>query len=104
VPDLDYGFKAVAAKGSGAVLYLARSQVVSLTEGMQGGERPPTSENLHTIGIGAQVLRDLGLRKIELVSRRQLPVRGVSGFGIDVVRILDPTSLAEHGDGAWLTH
>ena len=104
VPDLDYGFKAVAAKGSGVVLYLARSQVVGLTEAMVGGERPPTTENLHTIGIGAQVLRDLGLRKIELVSRRQLPVRGVSGFGIDVVRILDPTSLVEHGDGVWLTH
>jgi GTP cyclohydrolase II len=68
------------------------------------GERPPTSENLHTIGIGAQVLRDLGLQKIELVSRRQLPVRGVSGFGIDVVNIVDPRQIIAEESADWVTH
>jgi 3,4-dihydroxy 2-butanone 4-phosphate synthase/GTP cyclohydrolase II len=103
-PDLDLGFQAVTAKGSGVVLYLARENQVSLLDAMVLGERPPTSENLHTIGIGAQVLRDLGLQKIELVSRRQLPVRGVSGFGIDVVNIVDPRQIIAEESADWVTH
>ena len=100
MPDLDFGFKSISKKGSGVVLYLARPNRVALLDAMADGERPPTTENLHTIGIGAQVLRDLGLRQIELVSRRQLPVRGVSGFGIDVVQIVDPREiLQDEGSG-----
>ena len=104
MPDLDLGFQAIAARGSGVLLYLARQNQVALLDAMAQGERPPTAENLHTIGIGAQVLRDLGLSQIELVSRRQLPVRGVSGFGIDVVNIVDPRELLEEAPGEWLTH
>ena len=104
MPDLDLGFQAIAARGSGVLLYLARQNQVALLDAMAQGERPPSAENLHTIGIGAQVLRDLGLSQIELVSRRKLPVRGVSGFGIDVVNIVDPRELLEKAPGEWLTH
>ena len=86
------------------VLYLARPVQVPLLDAMATGEHPPTSENLHTIGIGAQVLRDLGLSQIELVSRRQLPVRGVSGFGIDVVRIIDPRQPQSVSEVSQVTH
>ena len=103
-PDLDFGFRSICEKGSGVVLYLARPNQVNLLDAMVDGERPPTTENLHTIGIGAQVLRDLGLNQIELVSRRQLPVRGVSGFGIDVVQIVDPRQILAENSSEWLTH
>ena len=102
--DLDLGFRSILEKGSGVVLYLARPVQVPLLDAMATGEQPPTSENLHTIGIGAQVLRDLGLSQIELVSRRQLPVRGVSGFGIDVVRIIDPRQPQSVSEVSQVTH
>jgi 3,4-dihydroxy 2-butanone 4-phosphate synthase/GTP cyclohydrolase II len=104
VPDLDYGFQAISVSGSGVVLYVARAAQVSLTEAMANGERPGSTENLHTIGIGAQVLRDLGLQRIELISRRQLPVRGISGFGIDVVNIIDPRTLLAEQRSDRMTH
>jgi 3,4-dihydroxy 2-butanone 4-phosphate synthase/GTP cyclohydrolase II len=107
VADLDLGFEALLSYGSGVLLYIARPTSVGLAKAFADGERPPNAENLHTIGIGAQVLRSLGLSSIRLVSRRPKPVRGVRGFGIEVVEIIDPRRLCEDPDGfrsADLTH
>jgi len=107
VADLDLGFQALLSYGSGGLLYIARPTSVGLAEAFTDGERPPNSENLHTIGIGAQVLRSLGLSSIRLVSRRPKPVRGVRGFGIEVLEIVDPRRLCEDPAGfrsADLTH
>jgi 3,4-dihydroxy 2-butanone 4-phosphate synthase/GTP cyclohydrolase II len=107
VADLDLGFQALLSYGSGVLLYIARPTSVGLAKAFTDGERPPNSENLHTIGIGAQVLRSLGLSSIRLVSRRPKPVRGVRGFGIEVLEIVDPRRLCEDPDGfrsADLTH
>jgi 3,4-dihydroxy 2-butanone 4-phosphate synthase/GTP cyclohydrolase II len=38
----------------------------------------------HQVGIGAQILRDLGLQKIELLSNSPLRAVGLEGFGLEV--------------------
>jgi 3,4-dihydroxy 2-butanone 4-phosphate synthase/GTP cyclohydrolase II len=44
-----------------------------------------TSEALRDFGLGAQVLADLGLRKIRLMIHTERKIAAIEGFGIEVV-------------------
>jgi 3,4-dihydroxy 2-butanone 4-phosphate synthase/GTP cyclohydrolase II len=50
-------------------------------------ERPPMEQGevLREYGLGAQVLRDLGLRKIRLLTNRPRRIAGLEGYGLEVV-------------------
>jgi len=39
----------------------------------------------HQVGIGAQILRDLNLKRIELLTNSPLKAVGLEGFGIEIV-------------------
>ncbi len=41
--------------------------------------------SLHRVGLGAQILKDLGLETIRLLTNRPRPVVGLDGFGIEIV-------------------
>ncbi len=51
------------------------------------------SRELRTYGIGAQIIRDLGVRRMRVLSA---PTRltGLSGFGLEVVEYIEPTAVA----------
>ena len=36
-------------------------------------------------GIGAQILRDLGIRKLRLISNKKQTRTGIHGYGLDIV-------------------
>lgn len=93
--SLQAAMKKVAKDGSGVVLLLANQMTgSSLLEHLdrQLGER--TRGNLNTgtystVGAGSQILRDLGVRKMRLLSK---PMRfnAISGFDLEVVEYLQP--------------
>ncbi|HKE14286.1 MAG TPA: hypothetical protein VKB80_05465, partial [Kofleriaceae bacterium] len=47
--------------------------------------RGDTSEALRDFGLGAQVLADLGCRRIRLLSNTDRKIVGIEGFGIEVI-------------------
>lgn len=56
------------------------------------GEELParsTSDNLRTYGLGAQILSDLGVRKMRVLSSPKR-MYGISGFGLEVVDYVNP--------------
>ncbi len=54
--------------------------------------RPETGDVLREYGLGAQVLRALGLRKVRLLTNRPRKIAGVEGYGLEVV---DQLSVAD---------
>jgi len=97
-PDLDNALRAIDDAGVGVMLYVMNRSRVRLRDSFdrlvlqQPGTRAPqahgSSEALRDFGLGAQVLSDLGLRKIRLMIYSDRKIAAIEGFGIEVVERL----------------
>jgi len=93
---LDASMRLIAETGRGVLVYLHHGNQDRLrcTEGstnrlqlharnLQRPEGEPKMQ--HQVGIGAQILRDLNLKRIELLTNSPLKAVGLEGFGIEIV-------------------
>lgn len=94
--------RSIAGEGRGVLVYLHHGALgFGLAAGPEGvGSIRPhpqldaaqdagsNSRLQHRVGIGAQVLKDLGVRKIRLLTNRPRRVAGLEGFGIEIVEQL----------------
>jgi len=72
----------IAEEGEGVLVYLHQSGTGSRHHYMPGeGNAPPQHES----GIGAQILADLGLTTIRLLTNHPRKVVGLDAFGIEIV-------------------
>jgi 3,4-dihydroxy 2-butanone 4-phosphate synthase/GTP cyclohydrolase II len=83
---------AIENAGSGVVLYIPpKGDMARELDALAGG--PPVSEEspanpaarLREFGLGAQVLADLGVQQIRLLTNNQPKIAGLTGFGLKVV-------------------
>ncbi len=97
-PDLDAALKAIDDAGCGVMLYVINRTRMRLKTSFdrmilqqQSASREsftssaPSSEVLRDFGLGAQVLADLGLKKIKLMIHSDRKIAAIEGFGIEVV-------------------
>ncbi|HJV89757.1 MAG TPA: 3,4-dihydroxy-2-butanone-4-phosphate synthase [Holophagaceae bacterium] len=74
----------LAKEGRGVMVYLRRH---GRTAGVVGEQSPtPASMSDRDFGVGAQILRHLGVGKMRLLSRHETKYIGLSGFGLDIVQ------------------
>jgi len=82
----------VAEEGEGVVVLLRKpessrelmQQIVSLNKAALDEHAHDPQQVLRTYGIGAQILSDLGVRKMRVLSAPKR-MQGISGFGLEVV-------------------
>jgi 3,4-dihydroxy 2-butanone 4-phosphate synthase / GTP cyclohydrolase II len=91
-PELEGALRAIDECGVGVFLYVVPKSRTRLgaafdrfTRATTPTVRTDTSEALRDFGLGAQVLADLGCRKIRLLSNSDRRVVGIEGFGIEIV-------------------
>lgn len=100
---LEASMHMIAEAGAGAIIYLhenakafsvervADQQVLSFHRDIQ---QPATLDHQRKtqreIGIGAQILSDLGLRRIRLITNHPKKVAGLEGFGISIEEHVKP--------------
>ena len=95
---LDRSMEMIAAEGRGAIIYLHSNTKGFAVEPMEGHsslqfhkeQRLPTlpdsqRSTQREVGIGAQILSDLNLRKIRLLTNRPRKVAALEGFGLEIV-------------------
>lgn len=83
----------IEQEGHGVLLYLPpRGDLMQDLEHYLGGgirdsiaSTPPSEVVLREIGLGSQVLRDLGLRKLRILTSRPSRVVAVDGFELEIV-------------------
>ena len=92
----------IAEQGRGALVYLHQGALGFGLEEVPGGtgtirphpqldrtSRGSSGSRLqHRVGLGAQILKDLGLQKIRLLTNRPRRVAGLEGFGVEIVEQL----------------
>src|SRR5690606_17758057 len=93
----------IAAEGTGVVLYLKREQGSEMlaprgdtgSEGSESGDasKPSTMATVRLkafreYGIGAQILRDLGVGKIRLISNYSRRLVSLPGYGLEITDLV----------------
>ena len=93
---LDEIFKLINEAEKGAILFINHEQTpenllsrISLLKQMQesgeGNSAPPMQMDLKDFGIGAQILHDLNIQKLKVISNsKQSPRIGITGYGITI--------------------
>lgn len=98
-PQLDQAMQAIAKEGRGALVYLRQEgRGIGLAKKLaayrlQDGGMDTVDANLslglpadkRDYGIGVQILRDLGLRKLRVMTNNPKKIYGIDGFGLQVV-------------------
>lgn len=89
----------ICQEGCGALVYLHHRALGFAIDGVAGGlgiivphpqlAATPSDDGVsrlqYRIGLGAQILKELGLRRIRLLTNRPRRVGGLEGFGIQIV-------------------
>jgi 3,4-dihydroxy 2-butanone 4-phosphate synthase/GTP cyclohydrolase II len=81
---------AIENAGAGVVLYIPpKGDLVGELEALDAGGDPQSAGGkawtLREFGLGAQVLADLGVRQLRLLTNSQPKIAGLTGFGLEVV-------------------
>ena len=91
--SVDSAMHAIAAAGAGVVVLLNTAEssdaLIGTLNDLNAGVRPKVKMDLRTYGIGAQILRDLGVRRMKLLSNpRKMP--SMTGFDLEVTGYVAP--------------
>jgi len=101
----------IEAAGRGALVYIAprgnvRSELDALRAEQSSASALPTAPRatrpgdppLREFGLGAQVLVDLGMQEIRLLTNNPRKIAGIHGFGLNVVEQLPLHSMGRGGE------
>ena len=80
--------KAIGQRGSGILLYLrrpVRGQIKDQIDSWQTKFHEKPASMMREYGLGAQILRDLGVRKLELLTEKKREYIGLETFGLEIV-------------------
>jgi len=88
--QLDQAFRAIAEEGRGVLVYLHKDvspvSALSCTHRQKddgSGERDRS--RLREFGVGAQILKDLGLRRLRLLTNNPKKIVGLESYNLEVV-------------------
>ncbi len=99
-PQIHEAMKMIDKEGSGIVLYMRQEgrgiglvnkiKAYALQDNgydtVQANEKLGFKPDLRDYGIGAQILLDLGVRKMKLLTNNPQKVRGLEGFGLEIAQ------------------
>jgi len=76
-------------KGKGLVLFMRQHDKMANLEQSLDNLSNPTADSVATeqrdLGIGAQIMKDLGIHKINLLSASNKRKVGLEGYGLEIV-------------------
>ncbi len=77
----------IGDEGKGVIVLIREPHRASLSDRvrLKLGEQPSEGGELRDYGVGAQILLDLGVRKMILVSNTKRNIVGLDGYGLEVV-------------------
>lgn len=91
-PQLHVALSQIEQEGNGVLLYIRQGGRGLLNKLREDGhntldenEKNGTGEELREFGIGAQILKDLGIRKMKLLTNNPRKIKGIKGYDLEIV-------------------
>lgn len=85
---VDSALEYISKSDSGVLLLLRKQTDKSILQNIDNIARESSGDDIKTYGVGAQILSDLGVKKMKILgSPRKL--HGLKGFGLEVVEYVD---------------
>jgi 3,4-dihydroxy 2-butanone 4-phosphate synthase/GTP cyclohydrolase II len=111
--QLEESLRVIAKGGLGVFLYVHPRSRTSLRSAFDAhvlhtsrdaaaATTAPQAGALRDFGLGAQVLADLGVRKIRLLSNNPKKIAGIGGYGIEVVERVPIEAAPTSENAGWL--
>lgn len=88
--ELQASLKMISEHGNGVVVIIREPQKNSLSEMLRHRIDSPSKgpgKSLRDYGIGAQILLDLGVKKMTLLTNSSPSIIGLDGYGLEVVEV-----------------
>lgn len=86
--ELDMAMKTIADAQRGIIVILRESSKTRLSEtissSLSGGVSPDAAQGLREYGVGAQILNELGVSRMVLLSNRQANVISLEGYDLEI--------------------
>ncbi|WP_028561345.1 bifunctional 3,4-dihydroxy-2-butanone-4-phosphate synthase/GTP cyclohydrolase II [Paenibacillus pinihumi] len=116
-PQLEAALKQISNEGQGVLLYMRQEgrgiglinklkAYVLQEQGLDTVEaniKLGFAPDLRDYGIGAQILKDLGVRKLRLLTNNPRKIKGLEGYGMEVVERV-PLQMQENEDNTAYLH
>ncbi|MCE2495665.1 MAG: 3,4-dihydroxy-2-butanone-4-phosphate synthase [Flavobacteriales bacterium] len=94
LPDLNSAMEKIEAAGSGVIVYLNMeglgSNILDTLKQIKDVKSTPPRRDARDFGVGAQILRSLGVRKINLLTNHPSKRVGLVGYGLEIVENTAP--------------
>jgi 3,4-dihydroxy 2-butanone 4-phosphate synthase/GTP cyclohydrolase II len=98
--DLQRSMAEISAAGRGAVVLVRDVKPTAISERVRAGRDRTASPELRDYGIGAQILADLGVKEMILLSNHPKAIVGLEGYGLTVAETRPIDGRAETEEGA----
>jgi len=90
--QLEKSLKAISQRGKGAIIYMNQEpngdrllkRIRSFNRG-KADQRTSFSKDARDFGVGAQIIRFLGIKNINLLTNNPIKRIGVSGYGLEII-------------------
>lgn len=87
--EIDHALSMIEEEGSGIFLLMRHHElsdnVLDILKSFEHQSDPASWQQQRDIGVGAQILRDLGVTKMKLMTNHPVPRIGLVGFGLEIV-------------------
>jgi len=75
----------ISKKKNGVVVIIREPRSWTLSQRIKSGSDDKKSSQLRDYGIGAQILIDLGIKNMILISNSKKTIVGLEGYGLKVI-------------------
>jgi 3,4-dihydroxy 2-butanone 4-phosphate synthase/GTP cyclohydrolase II len=104
-PVLESAMREIEVSGQGAIVIFNHNSLESRLSGAGNARHgDQSSDDLRDYGIGAQILLDLGIQKIELLTNHPKNMIALDGYGLEVAGTRPVCCQEETRDGQQQSH